>query len=339
MFKTKVMPCDKEGFCLAAGLLQKGEVVGIPTETVYGLAANAFDPVAVSKIFAAKGRPQDNPLIVHISDMSMLDEVVSGFSAIAQKLAEAFWPGPLTMILPKSEKIPLAVTAGLDSVGVRMPSHLGAQAVIRACGLPLAAPSANTSGKPSPTRAEHVLHDMDGKIPLILDGGSCEVGVESTVILVKPSSVHLLRPGGVTREQIEGLGIAVTVDPAVESRLEQDAEVLSPGLKYKHYSPKAEVIIVRSTLDKFAEYVNNKAESGVFALLFEGEESRLQVPSLAYGKENAPATQAAGLFDALRELDERGAKLVYARCPDRHGVGYAVYNRILRAAAFQVVEL
>lgn len=339
MFKTKVMPCDKEGLVLAAELLRQGEVVGIPTETVYGLAANAFDPAAVSKIFAAKGRPQDNPLIVHISGLPMLEEVVTSFSEIAQRLADAFWPGPLTMILPKSEKIPLAVTAGLDSVGVRMPGHPGAQAVIQACGLPLAAPSANTSGKPSPTKAEHVLHDMDGKIPLILDGGSCKVGVESTVILVKPSSVHLLRPGGITREMIEALGIAVSVDPAVESKLEQGAKVLSPGLKYKHYSPKAEVVIIRSTLDKFAEYVNNKAESGVFALVFEGEENRLRVPSLAYGSANDPATQAAGLFDALRELDNRGARLIYARCPDQSGVGYAVYNRILRAAAFQVVEL
>ena len=185
MFQTKVMPCDEKGVAFAAELLKKGEVVGIPTETVYGLAASAYDPAAVSKIFAAKGRPQDNPLIVHISDLSMLNDLVSDFPPIAQKLASAFWPGPLTMILPKSERVPFEVTAGLDTVGIRMPSHPGAAAVIKACGLPLAAPSANTSGRPSPTKAKHVLYDMNGKIPLILDGGSCSVGVESTVILVK----------------------------------------------------------------------------------------------------------------------------------------------------------
>lgn len=339
MFQTKVMPCGEEGFSLAAALLKKGEVVGIPTETVYGLAANAYSPAAVSKIFDAKGRPQDNPLIVHISDLSMLDALVSVFPETAQKLADAFWPGPLTMILPKSERVPFEVTAGLDTVGIRMPSHPGAAAVIRACGLPLAAPSANTSGRPSPTKAEHVLYDMDGKIPLILDGGSCDVGVESTVVLVKPGAVHLLRPGGVTREAMESLGIPVTVDPAVEAKLGQNAKVLSPGLKYKHYSPKAEVVIVKGSFDKFTDYVNNKAESGVYALVFEGEGRLLKTPAVVYGKKNDPATQAAGLFDALREVDARGARLVYARCPDQSGVGYAVYNRILRAAAFKVVEV
>ena len=337
--KTKVLPCAEEGIALAAELLQRGEVVGIPTETVYGLAASAFDPSAVRKIFEAKGRPQDNPLIVHICDREMLGEVASSFPEIAEKMADAFWPGPLTMILPKSERIPLEVTAGLDTVGIRMPSHPGAAEVIRRSGLPLAAPSANTSGKPSPTRAGHVLYDMDGKIPLILDGGSCTVGVESTVVLVREESVHLLRPGGVTKEMIEAIGIPVTVDPGVEAKLKQDTKVLSPGLKYKHYSPKADVTIVKGTAEQFAAYVNARAAEGVFALLFAGEEQSVLVRSVVYGAENDPATQAAGLFDALREVDRLGAKVVYARCPVLEGVGYAVYNRILRASAFKVVEL
>lgn len=339
MFQTKVMPCDEKGVAFAAELLKKGEVVGIPTETVYGLAASAYDPAAVSKIFAAKGRPQDNPLIVHISDLSMLNDLVSDFPPIAQKLASAFWPGPLTMILPKSERVPFEVTAGLDTVGIRMSSHPGAAAVIKACGLPLAAPSANTSGRPSPTKAKHVLYDMNGKIPLILDGGSCSVGVESTVILVKKDSVHLLRPGGVTEKDIESLGIIVTVDPAVETKLKQNAKVLSPGLKYKHYSPKAEVVIVKGSFDQFKEYVSHKTEDGVFVLVFEGEDKLVNWPAVVYGKKSDPKAQAAGLFDALREVDERGARLVYARCPDQDGVGYAVYNRLLRAAAFKVVEV
>ncbi len=339
MVQTKMLPCGEGGIRLAAALLKQGEIVGIPTETVYGLAASAYNPAAVSKIFAAKGRPQDNPLIVHISDLTMLEELTSDFPAVAQKLAGAFWPGPLTMILPKSERVPREVTAGLDTVGIRMPSHPGAAAVIRACGLPLAAPSANTSGRPSPTRAKHVLCDMDGKIPLVLDGGSCEVGVESTVVLVRSDSVHLLRPGGVSLEQLEGLDIPVTVDPAVEAGLRQGTAALSPGLKYKHYAPRAEVILVKGPFDKFAEYVNNKAESGAFALAFEGEESALRLPCIVYGGRETPETQAAGLFDALRKLDEKDAKTVYARCPERKGVGRAVYNRLLRAAAFRVVEL
>ncbi len=339
MYQTKVMPCSEEGVSLAAELLKKGEVVAIPTETVYGLAANAYSPEAVSRIFAAKGRPQDNPLIVHISGLSMLEDLVSDFPLIAQKMADAFWPGPLTMILPKSSRVPLEVTAGLETVGIRMPSHPGAAAIIRASGLPLAAPSANISGKPSPTKAKHVLFDMNGKIPLIIDGGSCEVGVESSVFLIREDSVHLLRPGGVTREEVEALEIPVTVDKAIETKLDEHAKVLSPGLKYKHYSPKAEVYIIKGSADKFIEYVNNKTDNKTLALVFEGETTCLKVPAIVYGKKDDPSTQAAGLFDALREADARGAEIVYARCPDQSGVGYAVYNRILRAAAFRVVNL
>jgi len=339
MYQTKILSCDGEGLTFAAELLRKGEVVGIPTETVYGLAANAYDPEAVSRIFEAKGRPQDNPLIVHISELSMLEDLVSAFPPLAKKLADMFWPGALTMILPKSDKVPSAVTAGLETVAIRMPSHPGAAAVIRESGLPLAAPSANTSGRPSPTRASHVFHDMNGKIPLILDGGNCEVGVESTVVLVRSDSVHLLRPGGVTKEQLEAAGIPVTVDPAVEAKLEQGAKVLSPGLKYKHYSPKAEVMILKGSFEAFREYVENHPAEEAQLLVFEGEEDFFSLPCVVYGKEGDPATQAAGLFDALREVDQKGAKVVYARCPDLDGVGYAVYNRILRAAAFRVVEL
>ena len=337
--QTQVKRCSIESIHEAAELLRRGEVVGMPTETVYGLAANAYDPEAVAKIFAAKGRPQDNPLIVHIASLDMLGDLVVSFPAMAHRMADAFWPGPLTMILPKSEKGPPEVTAGLNTVAVRMPSHPDAAALIRESGLPLAAPSANTSGRPSPTRAEHVFEDMKGKIPLILDGGSCSVGVESTVVLVKEDSVHLLRPGGVTPEQIQALGLAVTVDPAVESKLDEGKKVLSPGLKYKHYSPKADVILIKGSVDKFADYVNHKAEPGVFALLFEGEQRKLWVPSLVYGREHEPETQAAGLFDALRELDSEGAQTVYARCPEKEGMGLAVYNRMMRAAGFQVIEL
>lgn len=337
--KTRVERCTPESIRLAAEYLKNGEVVGIPTETVYGLAADALNPSAVAKIFAAKGRPQDNPLIVHISGLQMLDGLVTAFPETAKMLANAFWPGPLTMILPKAPQVPFETTAGLDTVAVRMPSHPDAAELIRVSGLPLAAPSANTSGRPSPTKAEHVFADMNGKIPLILDGGSCAVGVESTVVLVKEHAVHLLRPGAVTPEQMRELGLTVTVDPAVEEKLEAGKEALSPGMKYRHYSPEADVIIVRGTLDKFAEYVNPKAGPDVCALLYEGEQGAVSVCSVSYGRAHDPESQAAGLFDALRELDAKGAKTVYARCPKKDGVGLAVYNRMLRAAGFKVVEV
>lgn len=339
MYDTKVIPCTEGDIATAAEFLKRGEVVAIPTETVYGLAANALNTEAVSKIFKAKGRPQDNPLIVHICGLKMLNGLVASFPETAQKLAAAFWPGPLTMILPKSDKLPSVVSAGLDTVGIRMPNHRAALEVIRKSGLPLAAPSANVSGKPSPTRAEHVYEDLEGKIPLILDGGPCEVGVESTVALVLPGSVRILRPGAVTKEKIEELGLKVETDPAVGQELAEDAEVLSPGMKYKHYAPKADVILVKGPLDKFAEYVNNNAVEGAFALLFAGEKHVVSVPGIVYGSKDKPETQAAGLFDALRRADQFGAKTVFARSPDTAGVGSAVYNRMLRAAAFKVVEL
>ena len=338
-YSTKVLPYTEESVHEAAVLLQKGEIVGIPTETVYGLAGSAYDEQAIAKIFKAKGRPQDNPLIVHISDLDMLPELTESVPETAKLLADAFWPGPLTMIIEKSEKVPFAVTAGLDTVAIRMPSHPAAAEIIRVSGLPLAAPSANTSGRPSPTKAEHVYHDMNGKIPLIIDGGDCEFGVESSVFLIGDQTVRLLRPGAVTKEQVESLGIKVEVDPAVEHMLKKDSAVVSPGLKYKHYSPKADVTIVKGSIHQFAEYVNNKKSDGVFALVFHGEEEKLSVPAVVYGFEDDSLSQASELFDALRSLDRLEAKTVFARCPKKGGVGLAVYNRLLRAAGFKVVDL
>jgi L-threonylcarbamoyladenylate synthase len=324
---------------LAASLLQAGEVVAIPTETVYGLAANALDQAAVEKIFAAKGRPQDNPLISHIASLDMLTQVVRQVTPAALALAQRFWPGPLTMILPRAEGVANAVCAGLDTASVRMPSHPVALAVIRAAGVPLAAPSANLSGSPSPTTAEDVWDDMAQRIPLILDGGTCDVGVESTVVSLVGQQPVLLRPGAITVEQLEEtLGCPVAVSDAVLHALPQGQQAPSPGMKYKHYAPKAEVTIVKGDLAAYSAYVAAHKQPGTFCLCYEGEENALPCPCVTYGRADAPETQAQRLFSALRELDAKGAATVYARCPQQTGVALAVYNRLLRAAAFRVVE-
>ncbi len=340
--QTELLPAYENGENLntqaiasAASFLTAGEVVAIPTETVYGLAANAYDETAVRKIFAAKGRPQDNPLIVHIASFNALFDLVAEVPEAAKKLADAFWPGPLTVILPKSDKIPDAVSAGLSTVAVRFPAHPVAQAVIKAAGVPLAAPSANRSGSPSPTNAKTVLDDMDGRIPLILDGGSSEVGVESTVITLATPVPRVLRPGGVTVEQLREVLGEVSVDDAVLHRLKDGETAASPGMKYKHYAPHAEITIVRGTLEQFREFVAGK---DAFVLCFAGEEACFD-RAVTYGEADDDAAQANRLFDALRELDARGAKTVYARCPALSGVGLAVYNRLIRAAGFHLVEL
>ncbi|MCI7334821.1 MAG: threonylcarbamoyl-AMP synthase [Oscillospiraceae bacterium] len=335
----KVNSSSDPGVKKAAELLKKGEVVAIPTETVYGLAANAFDEKAVEKIFIAKGRPSDNPLIVHISELSQWAELVESIPENALALARAFWPGPLTIILKKSSLIPLRTSGGLDTVGVRMPLHPTARAIISAAGVPLAAPSANNSGKPSTTTAEHCLHDLDGKIPLIIDSGECSVGVESTVVTLVPKVPRVLRPGGISLEMLADVLGKVEVDDAVLSKLADGAVAASPGMKYKHYSPNAKVSIVKGSFESFKTFVEAQKEKDVLALVFEGEGKKLSVPFIEYGKENDGASQARKIFSALRRVDETGAKLVYARFPEKDGVGLAVLNRLIRAAAFNIIEL
>lgn len=341
-FHTIIVPPDTEQIKNAAALLQADEVVGIPTETVYGLAANAYHPDAIKKIFLAKGRPQDNPLIVHIDSLKMLPDLVVSIPDTAKKLAEKFWPGPLTMILPKSERVPMETTGNLDTVAIRMPSHPVARQIIHACGFPLAAPSANLSGSPSPTTAEHVLRDMNGRIPLIINGGECEIGVESTVISVYENRVRLLRPGGITVSMLHSCVENVEIDNGVLHMIANDMKVASPGMKYKHYAPKAKVIILEGSREEFADYVNNHSGSDkkdTYALLFDGEESLISIPSISYGVLHDGVSQAHGLFASLRKLDDLNAKLVYARCPEKDGVGLAVYNRLLRAAGFDIIRL
>lgn len=316
-------------------LLKNGEVVGIPTETVYGLAANALDEEAVKKIYVAKGRPSDNPLIVHISDLSELSPLVKEIPEKVKVMADAFWPGPLTMIMEKSDLIPSVTSGGLNTVAIRMPESEHARAIIKEAGVPLAAPSANLSGSPSPTNAKYVFDDMNGRIPLIIDGGASEIGVESTVITFATEVPTVLRPGGVTVEQIRETIGEVEVANAVLHDLKDGETAASPGMKYKHYAPKANITILKGSLEKFIEYTNGK---DFFALVFEGEEKYFK-NAVTYGKENDGLSEANRLFDALRELDEMGAEVVFARCPEISGVGLAVYNRLIRSAGFNIIEL
>lgn len=338
--KTQVLPVTEDSIGQAAALLQRGELVALPTETVYGIAADARNGEAVKKIFEAKGRPQDNPLIVHICGMEMLKGIVSEVPERACKLAQAFWPGPLTMVMPRGAEVSEVTCAGLDTVGVRMPSHPVVQAVIRASGVAFAAPSANLSGKPSPTNAQDTFADMEGRIPLILDGGESSVGVESTVVSVVGEHPVLLRPGYITKEQMEAvLDEPIEVSAAILEKLKDGEIARSPGMKYKHYAPRAQVTILQGDFDGFRRYVDAHKTEGVWALCFEGESALLSVPSVVYGKNHDGITQAQHLFSALRELDRQGAQIVYARCPERSGVSMAVYNRLIRAAAFRVVTV
>ena len=332
---TKRLNTDDIGLENASSILKNGGVVGMPTETVYGLAANAYNSEAIAKIFKAKGRPQDNPLIVHIGTLDTLYEIATDIPKSALLCAEKFWPGPLTMVLKKTDKIPSSVSAGLSTVAVRMPKNETARQLIIKSGLPLAAPSANTSGSPSPTTANHVISDLDGKIDAVLMGEDCDVGVESTVITLAGEHPVLLRPGGVTLEQLQEILPDITVSDAVLNQLKKDENAESPGMKYKHYAPKTETFLVEG--ENFADYVNQK-ENAV-AVCFMEEEKAITTKKIVYGSFKNPESLAKNLFDVLRSVDNMGAKTVYIHAPTKNGIGLAVYNRLIRAAAFKVIKL
>ena len=325
---------------IAAKILNNGGIVGIPTETVYGLAANALDGNAVKKIFKAKERPMDNPLIVHISSIDEIYNLVYHFPNIAKKLCDKFWPGPLTIILPKSNKIPNEVSAGLDTVAIRLPSHPLARKLIKTAGIPLAAPSANISGKPSPTSFKHVYHDLNGKIDAIIDGGDSSVGLESTVITLVSNPPKLLRPGGITIEEVQAVLGTIDVDSAVFDKLRDGQTAISPGMKYKHYSPNANIIILNCSSKKYIEYVNKKSAKNVAALCYDEDTPFLNVKTISMGSNLDVEEQANKLFNSLREIDKDDTiDTVYSRCPIQEGVGIAVYNRLIRAAGFEVINI
>ena len=324
---------------IAAEIIKNGGLVAIPTETVYGLGANGLDEEAVAKIFMAKGRPQDNPLILHLCGPEQIELYCHHIPQAAYDLAEKFWPGPLTIVLPARSCVPKRTTGGLSTVAVRCPDSDVTREIIRLSGVPLAAPSANISGKPSTTTAQHVRHDHDGRIDVIVDGGSCRVGVESTIVDLSEERPRLLRPGGITPEQlIEVLGDLI-VDKAVTSQIDKDEVVKAPGMKYRHYAPQSEVIIVSGSREKAARYIRDHFTPGDRVLCFEEELPLYEgCAPLSYGLEADVATLSAGLFAALRELDDPSIHQVYARCPVGGGVAYAVQNRLKKAAAFHVVD-
>ena len=324
-----------------ADLLRAGGLVGIPTETVYGLGANGLDPAAVGRIFQAKGRPQDNPLILHIPGADWLERYCRDIPAAAYELARRFWPGPLTMVLRRRDNVPDQVTAGLDTVGMRCPAHPLRRAAIQAADVPVAAPSGNTSGRPSPTTAAHMLEDMDGRIDAILDGGPCSVGVESTIVDLTCTPPRLLRPGGITLEQLRAALGEVAVDPAVTRLMGAGERPRAPGMKYRHYAPKAPVTVVTGEPERSAAYIAAHAGPGDGVICFE-EFLPMYAggarPVMSLGPAGDKGEQARRVFDALRAFDHTAVSAIWAQCPDSGGIGLAVTNRLNKAAGFHIVE-
>lgn len=345
---TKISDCKNgigtETLEESASIIRDGGLVAFPTETVYGLGADGLNGTAVASIFKAKGRPNDNPLILHVAEKAEAFRLWKTEPPLAKKLMDTFWPGPLTIIAPKADIIPDEVTAGLDTVAVRLPSDPVARAFIRASGTPIAAPSANLSGKPSPTTAEHVLLDMDGRIPLILDGGACRYGVESTVVTLAGETPVILRPGAITREMLAAVIGEVGVSKAVLSPLATGEVAASPGMKYKHYAPKAEVVVVSGSPENTA----NKIMS-----LYKETENAGKIPAIAgteqtkscyagkkcviLGDRSKPVTLCANLFRSLRELDEV-SNVIFAEGVPAVDEGLAYMNRLLRSAGFHVID-
>ncbi|NLI91097.1 MAG: threonylcarbamoyl-AMP synthase [Peptococcaceae bacterium] len=342
-FQTKMMTIE-DGLDEAVKLLRQGEVVAFPTETVYGLGANALDSKACQKIFTIKGRPADNPLIVHIASVADAQKIVLEWTDAAKACAEAFWPGPLTLVLPKSEIVPDIVSAGLNTVAVRMPAHPAALELIRTAGVPLAAPSANISGKPSPTEGKHVWQDLKGRIPLVIDAGKCSVGLESTVLDLSGKIPVILRPGGVTREQLRAVLGKVEIELGVEDGREVLGQPRSPGMKYRHYAPDGEMILLKSQdqkkAEKIAEWVSHKKSGDKIALLcMEETVAMLSVQELdqidflfVLGSVQRPQEAASHLFGALRKCDEEKINCILAEELPEEGIGLAFMNRLKKAA-------
>jgi len=341
---TRVLPATPENLAEAAALLAQGQLVAFPTETVYGLGANALDEQAVLSIFAAKDRPADNPLIVHVWNREQLSDICE-VSPLAEKLMDAFWPGPLTLLMPRKETIPLVVTAGLPTVAVRMPSHPVAAELLKTCGLPIAAPSANRSGKPSPTTAQHVYTDMDGRIPLIIDGGNCDVGLESTVLDINQPIPCILRPGGVTQAMLESVIGPVTVAGSVLRPLQKGEKALSPGMMYKHYSPDGQVSLVEgdeahvvAALRELHRQAEANGHRACVMCFTEHVEALAACHPHDLGSKHHPEEVARRLFETLRRLDEERMDVIFSEVVPPEGVGLAVMNRLGRAAAFRSIQ-
>ncbi len=328
-------------FKRAGKILREGGLVAFPTETVYGLGGNALDPDAARKIYAAKGRPSDNPLIVHLASTEDAAEYCQT-SELFYKLAEKFMPGPITVVMKKRDIIPITVTGGLDTVAIRVPADKNARALISAAGVPIAAPSANLSGKPSPTCAEHVIEDMRGRIDMIIDGGESEIGLESTIVKLDGESLTLLRPGGITIEMLYEVCPDLKLDKAVMGKLAEGERPQAPGMKYRHYAPDTRIVIVDSDDSDFYSFIEARSkEEKLGVLVFEDEAeglSALPIEVISLG-EHSLASQAHSLFSKLRETDNYGCDVFYVKMPRRDGIGLAVYNRMIKAAAHEIITL
>lgn len=342
----------------AAGILRSGGLVAFPTETVYGLGGNALDEDAARKIYAAKGRPSDNPLIAHVSCMEEVAPLVKEIPEAGKKLMEAFWPGPLTMIFPKSRKVPYGTTGGLDTVAIRMPDDPVANRLIALAGVPVAAPSANTSGRPSPTTADHVWQDMNGRIEMIIDGGPVGIGVESTIVDVSSAVPAVLRPGAITMEMLEAVLGNVSVDPAILGPLSADVRPKAPGMKYKHYAPKADLTLVepedvdrengldekqlQAMIGKVQELSRQKIEAGCKVGVICTDESRHcytdgEVRSI--GERKSQASVAHNLYALLREFDDLGVDYIFSESFPKDHLGQAIMNRLSKAAGYKIVKV
>ena len=343
--QTKVLK-GKNDIEKAAEIIRSGGLVAFPTETVYGLGANAYDPQAAQKIYEAKGRPSDNPLIVHVADMDGVSEVAEDIPETAGILAEKFWPGPMTLVFRKKAAVPDRTTGGLDTVAVRMPSNEIARELIIKSGVPIAAPSANTSGRPSPTTAAHVIDDMDGKIDMIIDGGPCDIGLESTIVDVTGKVPTLLRPGGITYEMLcEAVG-EVEIDPAIMGPVGEDIRPKAPGMKYKHYAPKADMTIVVGDAVKVqykinhmatVDFVNHKNVGIIATRQSAGAYLIGEVRSI--GTRDDEETIAHNLFAVLREFDDMGVDVIYSEGFQDTGIGRAIMNRMRKAAGYRIIEV
>jgi len=327
---------DSAAISFAADVIKSSGLVAFPTETVYGLGANALDASASEKIYKAKGRPSDNPLIVHIANPEDAEKYCVT-SPIYYKLAEKFMPGPLTVIMPKKDIVPFKTTGGLDSVAIRVPSHPIAHALIEAAGLPIAAPSANISGKPSPTTFAHIENDLVGRADVLLDGGDCIIGLESTIIsLCSESEIKLLRPGAVTVEMLREICPYITIDPSITEKY--DGVPLAPGMKYRHYAPEAPLKILDGSDEKVYDFIRCRKNCGI--LCFESDAELLAYPhSHAFGSKDSPETQAHELFACLRLFDNEDVSEIYARMPSTKGIGLAVFNRLIKAAGYEIIKL
>lgn len=338
--ETKILDISTESLEIAGEILAVGGLAAFPTETVYGLGGSAYNPDSVKKIYEAKGRPSDNPLIVHIADLELIPKLARDINDNAKALIHAFMPGPFTIILRKQDIIPDEVTAGMDTVAIRFPENETAQRLIKAAGVPIAAPSANLSGKPSPTKAEHVIADMTGRIDAIIDGGVCEVGVESTIVDASRDIPVLLRPGGVTYEMLKDVVPETIIDNHILESLGEGEKPLCPGMKYKHYAPDAEVTVIEGNMEAVKAEIDKRLNEnsdkicGVLTMSEHCYDSAVIVHGGLTNKE-----YARNLFDALRRFDELGVQIVFAEFENRDGYGLAIRNRLYKSAAHRVIKV